>query len=86
MRSTDLLELTWISGAHQIGLESMVSVPSFEGIIKHSRQKLRQWELTTKGKKAAILESPVKTPHYASDAKEEPSQNFQFPAAIITII
>ena len=45
-----------------------------------------QWDLTSMGKKAAILESPVKTPQYVSDAKEEPSQNFQFPAAIITII
>ena len=30
-----------------------------------------QWELTSMGKKAAILESPVKTPQYVSDAKEE---------------
>ena len=38
------------------------------------------------GKKAAILESPVKAPHCVSDGKEEPSQNSQLPAAIITII
>ena len=35
-----------------------------------------QWELTSMGKKAAILQSPVKTSQYVSDAKEEPSQKF----------
>ena len=35
-----------------------------------------QWELTSMGKKAAILQSPVKTSQYVSDTKEEPSQKF----------